>query len=70
MPLEFLLSVHSATMMPDLAYDMANSFDTDVRILLHKSENNKVTANYKGANGYISQDQVKELFPYNSKKYF
>ena len=61
MPLEFLLSVHSATMMPDLAYDMANSFDTDVRILLHKSANNKVKANYKGANGYISQDQVKKV---------
>ena len=61
MPLEFLLSVHSATMMPDLAYDMATSFDTQVRILLHKSENNSIIANYKGSTGYVSEDQVKEV---------
>ena len=36
MPLEFLLSVHLATQMPDLAIDMATSFDTDVEVLLHK----------------------------------
>ncbi len=37
MPMEFLLSVHLATMMPDLAYDMANSFETKVNIILHPS---------------------------------
>ena len=37
MPLEFLLSVHMATMMPDLSYDMANSFETKINILLHSS---------------------------------
>lgn len=36
MPLEFLLSVHLATQMPDLAIDMATSFDTDVEVLLHE----------------------------------
>lgn len=35
MPLEFLLSMHIATEMPDLSYDMATSFDTDIEILLH-----------------------------------
>ena len=38
MPLEFLLSVHMATMMPDLAYDMATSFDTNVDIYLKAVE--------------------------------
>lgn len=36
MPLEFLLSVHLATQMPDLAIDMATAFDTDVEVLLHE----------------------------------
>ncbi len=35
-PLEFLLSVHIGTMMPDLAYDLATSFPTEVKILLHE----------------------------------
>jgi len=35
MPMEFLLSIHLATMMPDLAYDMANTFETKINIILH-----------------------------------
>ena len=35
MPLEFLLSVHKATMMPDLAMDMVSNFPTEIHILLH-----------------------------------
>ena len=35
MPIDFLLSIHLATMMPDLAYDMVESFDTKVTLLLH-----------------------------------
>ncbi len=35
-PLDFLLSIHTGTMMPDLAYDIATSFPTEVRMLLHK----------------------------------
>jgi len=35
MPLEFLLSIHMATMMPDLAYDMATTFEPKIIILLH-----------------------------------
>ena len=34
MPMDFLLSIHIATMMPDLAYDMVESFDTQVVLLL------------------------------------
>ncbi len=37
MPMEFLLSIHIATMMPDLAYDMANSFETKLNIILHST---------------------------------
>ena len=36
MPLEFLLAVHLGTMMPDLAFDMAETFPTEVKILLHR----------------------------------
>ncbi len=35
MPMEFLLSVHLATLMPDLAYDMADTFETKLNIILH-----------------------------------
>ncbi len=40
-PLEFLLSVHVGTMMPDLAYDLATSFPTEVKILLHPKDGDK-----------------------------
>ncbi len=35
MPMEFLLSIHLATMMPDLSYDMADTFETKLNIILH-----------------------------------
>ena len=35
MPVDFLMSVHIATMMPDLAYDMVQAFPTEVEIYLH-----------------------------------
>jgi rubrerythrin len=38
MPLEFLLSVHIATEMPDLSYDMATTFDTNIQVLLHPQD--------------------------------
>ena len=37
-PLEFLLAVHLTSMSPDLALDLATSFDTEVVVLLHKVE--------------------------------
>ena len=60
MPIEFLLSVHSATLMPDLAYDMAQSFDTRVNILLHETENNNVSAIYRGERGDISNQELQK----------
>ncbi len=44
MPLEFLLSIHLATMAPDLSYRMATAFDTEVQIGLHKIENGNVNS--------------------------
>ena len=37
MPVEFLLSVHVATMMPDLAYNMATGFNTNVNMHLREA---------------------------------
>ncbi len=34
-PLDFLLAIHTGTMMPDLAFDLATSFPTEVIMLLH-----------------------------------
>lgn len=38
MPIDFLIGIHLATEMPDLAYDMVNEFNTEVNILLHESK--------------------------------
>ncbi len=39
MPLDFLISVQVATMMPDLAYDIATTFrNTEIKLLLHKTK--------------------------------
>ena len=43
MPLEFLLSVHMATMAPDLAYSMATSFATEVRLAIKPISNATIT---------------------------
>ena len=60
MPLEFLLSVHAATMMPDLAYDMEKQFDTEVRIELHESNNTTVTAQYDGEQGLKTLAEIED----------
>ena len=52
MPLEFLLSVHIATNMPDLAYDMVEFFGTEVVIKLHKAEAD-IEAAYKDVDGQL-----------------
>ena len=60
MPLEFLLSVHKATMMPDLAYDMATTFNTNVNIYLHDVSGTAVAA-YKTASGeFITYQELNE----------
>jgi len=59
MPLEFLLSVHKATLMPDLAYDMATTFNTNVNIYLHDLTGD-VDAAYKNNSGdMISHDELR-----------
>ena len=61
MPLEFLLAVHKATMMPDLAYDMATSFNTNVNIYLHDVSGEAVAA-YKTREDdkYITFEELNE----------
>ncbi len=60
MPLEFLLSIHVATMMPDLAYDMATSFATNVNIYLHKTTSGTAITAYKSGDKYITYGELEE----------
>ena len=58
MPIEFLLAVHLTSMSPDLAVDLATSFDTEVVILLHETTSN-VQAAYKTESGdMLDRDQL------------
>lgn len=59
MPLEFLLAIHKATMMPDLAYDMVTSFNTNVNVYLHDLSDGEAIAAYKTPEGeYITYEKV------------
>ena len=60
MPVDFLMSVHVATMMPDLAYDMASSFDTEIVLILHEMDKGKVTAAFFTGESYITYEDMKE----------
>ena len=61
MPLEFLLSIHIATMKPDLGYDMITEFDTDVRIILRTINEGVVDASYKNSSGaYVTYEEIEE----------
>lgn len=57
MPVDFLLTVHLATQMPDLAYDMATSFETEIKILLHRSQGS-IFGSYNGSNGMVDSNVV------------
>ena len=59
MPIEFLLSIHGATMMPDLAYDMTTSFPTEVRLYLHEA-NGTVDSAFLDGNKYVAFQTVFE----------
>ena len=64
MPIDFLLSVHISTMMPDLAYDMANGFETVIKLLLHPVDSSETTAvgYYKiNENSYKSYDDFHDI---------
>ena len=69
MPLEFLLSIHQATYMPDLAVDMFTSFPTSVNIYLHKVTGN-ADVYYQTPDGnkvtYVELDKV--LWADNARK--
>lgn len=58
MPLEFLLSIHIATQMPDLAMDIATHFDTDVEVLLHEVNRGELLAGYKIGPGTTDEDFI------------
>ena len=59
MPVDFLMSVHVATMMPDLAYDMANHFDTEIELILHGVSNSSIQPAYKTEDGtYVTFDDI------------
>ena len=60
MPLEFLLSVHKATMMPDLAMDMISSFPTEIALLLHETSGEAITGYKIGESTYIAWPEISE----------
>ena len=64
MPVEFLLSVHLATMMPDLAVDMVKNFPTEIQVYLHDVTGD-ATAGYKvnqdGADKYIDYEVIQKV---------
>ena len=62
MPLEFLLSIHVATMMPDLAYDMASTFNTKVNLLLHQITEADANSAFKvGDDKYITYQDIDDI---------
>ena len=61
MPLEFLLSVHIATMMPDLACDMVQLFPTEVQTYLH------YVSGYSTTDGEGNEKTVNTYIPYIAK---
>lgn len=71
MPVDFLLTVHLATQMPDLAYDMVQTFNTQINILLYKSEGT-VEGQYRNNDGsYVSYSTInKELNGLEGKNWF
>ena len=61
MPIDFLMSVHLATMMPDLAYDMATHFDTEVILILKTISNAGAKPAFKSGDKYIYQSDLKAI---------
>lgn len=61
--LEFLLSLHLATMAPELVTTMARTFDTEVQVYLDEVEKVTVTAYYKNeVNGeYFTYDDMDQV---------
>ena len=57
MPIEFLLSMHLATMMPDLSVDMVTNFPTEIDVYLHKISGEATTA-FKTDSEYITYEKL------------
>ena len=71
MPIDFLLSIHLATMMPDLAYDMVESFDTQIVMLLHNSGSYLGgTASYDPYIAYVKDHWYRDIYFVQSDKEF
>ena len=64
MPLDFLLSIHLATLKPDLAVDMATAFPTNVNIYLHEVSGEAIPI-YKAGPDYpeLTMEQIEALTP-------
>ena len=71
MPLEFLLAIHKATMMPDLAADMVTSFPTEIKLLLHETSG-EAQAGYKCTDGtYATYEKIEnEIHNMKSDDFF
>ena len=71
MPLEFLLSVHVATMMPDLAFDMIGNFPTTVNVYLHETSGEATAGYQKSDNTYVDYETLQsELSGLKGKNWF
>ena len=70
MPAEFLLSVHKATMMPDLAMDMVTAFPTEISLLLHET-GGTADAGYKVGGKMITYPDFEGIaLGYQTKNWF
>ena len=59
MPIDFLMSVHIATMMPDLAYDMTTNFDTEIVLILRSIDDAKISTAFWNGSDYITYEDMK-----------
>ena len=60
-PMDFLISLQQATLMPDLSYDIATNFETQLLMLLHPLDHGTAIGYYKNDNGeYVSWDKFHE----------
>ena len=62
MPLEFLLSLHVATQMPDLTMKLATVFDTNVIVLLRGVDNGDVDAGFDNGSEVVNFTEIREEF--------
>lgn len=73
MPLDFLLSLHIATMKPDLTYEMIAKFDTNVDMRLKKigSGDAEVVASYKiQSGGFVTFPQIEKALTGNEGRHW